>query len=207
MVGMLSAIPKTPLYARLEAEGRLDLADEQEFGTNVIPLGMTRDELRDGYIGLMRDLYDADFYFERLENLYLTRRFNFARARNEYWRQHPWKKWKPQSVDALRAIGLFVRLMMKVPTRSCAGSIAVGWRRCSADGPIRTYCSSACSSARCTTTTTQCRARWLTGEGWSTRSSVVSQSGTASGSFARSALGSSAFRTRGYTRPAINPAA
>ena len=35
---------------------------------------MTRDELREGYIGLMRDLYDADFYFERLENLYLTRR-------------------------------------------------------------------------------------------------------------------------------------
>jgi len=115
MVGMLAAIPKTPLYARLKDDGRLDLEDEQEFGTNVIPLGMTRDELREGYIGLMRDLYDADFYFERLENLYLTRRFNFARARNEYWRQHPWKKWKPQSVDALRAIGLFVRLMMKVP--------------------------------------------------------------------------------------------
>ena len=36
MVGMLSAIPKTPLYARLKTEGRLDLADEQAFGTNVI---------------------------------------------------------------------------------------------------------------------------------------------------------------------------
>ena len=115
MVGMLSAIPKTPLYARLKNEGRLDLDDEQEFGTNVIPLGMTREELRDGYIGLMRDLYDAEFYFERLENLYLTRRFDFARARNEYWRRHPWKKWKSQSVDALRAIGLFLRLMKNVP--------------------------------------------------------------------------------------------
>ncbi|MCB0944133.1 MAG: B12-binding domain-containing radical SAM protein, partial [Mycobacterium sp.] len=47
MVGMLSAIPKTPLHARLRSEGRLDLADEQPFGTNVIPLGMTREELRD----------------------------------------------------------------------------------------------------------------------------------------------------------------
>jgi radical SAM superfamily enzyme YgiQ (UPF0313 family) len=115
MVGMLSAIPKTPLYARLKNEGRLDLEDEQVFGTNVIPLGMTRDELRDGYVGLMRDLYDAEFYFERLENLYLTRRFDFARTRNEYWRRHPWTKWRSQSVDALRAVGLFLRLMKNVP--------------------------------------------------------------------------------------------
>jgi hypothetical protein len=115
MVGMLSAIPKTPLYAHLKNEGRLDLEDEQPFGTNVIPLGMTRDELRDGYIGLMRDLYDPEFYFERLENLFLTRRFNWARTRNAYWRRHPWQKWKSQSVDALLATGLFLRLMKNVP--------------------------------------------------------------------------------------------
>ena len=115
MVGMLSAIPKTPLHARLKNEGRLDLDDEQAFGTNVIPLGMTREELRDGYIGLMRDLYDADFYFERLENLFLTRRFDPARARNDYWRHHRSKKWRSQSVDGLRALGLFLRLMKNVP--------------------------------------------------------------------------------------------
>ncbi len=115
MVGMLSAIPKTPLYTRLKNEGRLDLEDAQPFGTNVIPLGMTRDELRQGYIGLMRDLYDATFYFERLENLYLTRKFNFGRARNAYWRQHRWKKRKSQSVDALRATVLFLRLMRNIP--------------------------------------------------------------------------------------------
>ena len=45
MVGMLSAIPKTPLHARLKTEGRLDLDDEQPFGTNVIPLGMTRERV------------------------------------------------------------------------------------------------------------------------------------------------------------------
>ena len=84
MVGMLSAIPKTPLHARLKNEGRLDLDDEQTFGTNVIPLNMSRDELRDGYIALMRDLYDPDSYFERLESLYLTRKFDFGRARNAY---------------------------------------------------------------------------------------------------------------------------
>ena len=115
MVGMLSAIPKTPLHARLKSEGRLDLDDEQVFGTNVIPLNMSREELRDGYIGLMQDLYDAEFYFDRLENLFLTRRFDPARVRNDYWRQHPWQKWRSQSLDAVRALGLFLRLMKNVP--------------------------------------------------------------------------------------------
>ena len=50
MIGMLSAIPKTPLHDRLAAEGRLDPSDEPEFGTNVIPLQMSREELRDGYV-------------------------------------------------------------------------------------------------------------------------------------------------------------
>ena len=115
MVGMLSAIPKTPLHARLKSEGRLDLDDEQVFGTNVIPLNMSREELRDGYIGLMHDLYDAEFYFDRLENLFLTRRFDPGRVRNEYWRQHRWQKWRSQSLDGVRALGLFLRLMKNVP--------------------------------------------------------------------------------------------
>jgi hypothetical protein len=115
MVGMLSAIPKTPLHARLRDEGRLDLDEEQPFGTNVIPLGMTREALRDGYIGLMQDLYDTDFYFDRLENLYLTRGFDFARARNAYLRRHPWRRWRAQSFDAVRALGLFLLLMRNVP--------------------------------------------------------------------------------------------
>ncbi len=47
-VGMLVAIPKTPLYARLQAEGRLDMDDVPAFGTNIIPAKMSREELRDG---------------------------------------------------------------------------------------------------------------------------------------------------------------
>ncbi|MCV7063843.1 DUF4070 domain-containing protein [Mycolicibacterium vaccae] len=86
--------PEDTALRRLKDEGRLDLDDEQTFGTNVIPLGMTRDELRDGYIGLMQELYEPDFYFERLENLFLTREFKWARAREAYWRRHPWRKWK-----------------------------------------------------------------------------------------------------------------
>ncbi len=115
MVGMLSAIPKTPLHTRLKSEGRLDPDDDQVFGTNVIPLGMTREQLRDGYIGLMQELYDSEFYFDRLENLYLTRQFNFARHRYAYWHAHPWRKWRSQSVAAARALGLFLLLMKNVP--------------------------------------------------------------------------------------------
>ena len=49
----------------MNSDGRLGLDDEQVFGTNVIPLNMSREELRDGYIGLMHDLYAAEFYFDR----------------------------------------------------------------------------------------------------------------------------------------------
>ena len=73
MIGMLTAIPKTPLYDRLAADGRLDEDDEPEFGTNVIPLGMTREELRDGYVRTMQDLYDPAAYFDRLEAALSTR--------------------------------------------------------------------------------------------------------------------------------------
>ncbi|WP_163749785.1 DUF4070 domain-containing protein [Mycolicibacterium helvum] len=115
MVGMLAAIPKTPLHARLANEGRLDLDDEQAFGTNVIPLNMSREELRDGYISLMRDLYDPDSYFDRLESLYFTRKFDFGRARNAYLRNHPWRRRKAQLLDGGRALGLFLLLMKNVP--------------------------------------------------------------------------------------------
>ena len=59
MSGMLSAIPKTPLHERLAAEGRLDTADTNEFGTNVVPLLISREDLLDGYMRVLNELYDA----------------------------------------------------------------------------------------------------------------------------------------------------
>jgi hypothetical protein len=44
MVSILAAIPKTPLYARLAAEGRLDESEAPISGTNVIPRRMTSEE-------------------------------------------------------------------------------------------------------------------------------------------------------------------
>jgi len=52
MVGMLTALPRTPLYKRLEADGRLigaDTSDNTRLTTNVIPMKMTIDEMRAGY--------------------------------------------------------------------------------------------------------------------------------------------------------------
>ena len=54
---MLYAVPKTPLHARLAAAGRLDPDDDSPFGTNVIPAGMSRTALRDGYVQLMTEVY------------------------------------------------------------------------------------------------------------------------------------------------------
>ena len=52
MVGMLTALPRTPLYARLAAEGRLvgeNTSDNTRLSTNVMPKQMTMDEMRAGY--------------------------------------------------------------------------------------------------------------------------------------------------------------
>jgi radical SAM superfamily enzyme YgiQ (UPF0313 family) len=70
MVGMLSAIPKTPLHARLEREGRLDPSDRPDEGTNVVPLLLDREQLRDGYVRTMRELYRPEVYFARVNSLY-----------------------------------------------------------------------------------------------------------------------------------------
>ena len=47
----------------------VDEEDRSEFGTNVIPLQMSREELRRGYVRVMRELYEPEAYFERLEEL------------------------------------------------------------------------------------------------------------------------------------------
>lgn len=47
MTGMLNAVPKTALHARLKAAGRLiaDLVGDQSVFTNIVPSGMSRDDL------------------------------------------------------------------------------------------------------------------------------------------------------------------
>jgi radical SAM superfamily enzyme YgiQ (UPF0313 family) len=64
MIGLLTALPRTPLYARLEKEGRLrhDVApgDNTKLGTNIVPRGMSYEAMVDGYRRLhVRLLSDA----------------------------------------------------------------------------------------------------------------------------------------------------
>jgi hypothetical protein len=115
MVGMLAAIPKTPLYARLAAEGRLDDEHEAEFGTNVVPARMSREELRDGYLRLLSELYDSTAYFDRLDDLFLRGKFSFSQARETYWRRHPWYWVKGKSTHLVRSILIYLQLMHGVP--------------------------------------------------------------------------------------------
>ena len=62
MVGVLQAIPRTPLYDRLRSEGRLV---EAEPDCNFIPKQMSREELRQGYAQLVQRLYSPEAFLER----------------------------------------------------------------------------------------------------------------------------------------------
>jgi radical SAM superfamily enzyme YgiQ (UPF0313 family) len=116
MTGMLFAIPKTPLYDRLAAEGRLDLSDPPEFGTNVIPLKIGREELRDGYVRVMNELYQPEAYFQRLEDLYLRKGgLQVARGRYRYWKRHPIQHLKTELLWLVQSITLYRRLIKGVP--------------------------------------------------------------------------------------------
>jgi radical SAM superfamily enzyme YgiQ (UPF0313 family) len=114
MCGMLSAIPKTPLYDRLAKEQRLDLDDQPEFGTNVIPKQMSRDELRDGYRLVMNELNDVKSFFDRADSLYHDKGFCFNKAQRAYWKTHP-LKWAVEQVKvSVRCLVLYRRLMKRV---------------------------------------------------------------------------------------------
>jgi radical SAM superfamily enzyme YgiQ (UPF0313 family) len=62
MVGMLTAVPKTPLYERLKKEGRLRLDDPN---CNIVPKKMTHSELQQKYWELLKRLYDPQAFFDR----------------------------------------------------------------------------------------------------------------------------------------------
>ncbi len=115
MSGMLYAIAKTPLHARLAAEGRLDPADQPEFGTNVIPLKVSREELRDGYVKVMNELYTPEAYFGRLEDLWINGNFDIGTSRAKYWKKHPFQRLKMESIWLAQAVGLFFRFMTMIP--------------------------------------------------------------------------------------------
>jgi radical SAM superfamily enzyme YgiQ (UPF0313 family) len=77
MVGVLGAIPKTPLYERLEKEGRLYLDDPN---CNFVPKQMTREELKEGYWELLKRLYAPEAFLDRHFAVYKHKEYRRRRA-------------------------------------------------------------------------------------------------------------------------------
>ncbi len=115
MIGLLHAIPKTPLHDRLREEGRLDLADESAFGTNVIPKQMSRQELRDGYLATMQAAYEPDAYFGRMDQLFVKDGFEFRAFKTPYFRAHRWLRVRHTAFYLVGFLVVFAKLMRGVP--------------------------------------------------------------------------------------------
>lgn len=77
MVGMLGAIPTTPLYKRLEEEGRLVEGDPN---CNFHPKQMTREELISNYWDLVERLYRPEAFLERYLHSYQYPEYHKRRA-------------------------------------------------------------------------------------------------------------------------------
>ena len=115
MVGMLSAIPRTPLYDRLKLAGRLDENDDPAHGTNVLPVNMSREALSEGYVKLMAGLYEPTAYFDRVDDLYRDGGIVIDRAWKDYALNHPWAHRAHQARLWAESIGLLLRVLAKVP--------------------------------------------------------------------------------------------
>ncbi|AWT59942.1 MAG: Hopanoid C-2 methylase [Candidatus Moanabacter tarae] len=72
MIGLLVALPKTPLHERLQKEGRVvadaNSVDNTKMATNIIPKNMSYDEMVEGYHSLYRRLLDDRNIALRLKN-------------------------------------------------------------------------------------------------------------------------------------------
>lgn len=72
MVGLLTALPRTPLHARLRQEGRLIEAagdgDNTRLGTNIVPKRMPYDAMIDAYRRLYEQLLSDRGIAERIRN-------------------------------------------------------------------------------------------------------------------------------------------
>ena len=112
LVGMLHAIPTTPLYDRLRAAGRLNDDEASErYGTNVIPLGMSREALRDGFIRVMQTCYSEEHYFNRLDSQFLDENFTFALHALPYWKSHRWAWLKRCFFNYVKFAGVAFQLL------------------------------------------------------------------------------------------------
>jgi radical SAM superfamily enzyme YgiQ (UPF0313 family) len=125
MVGMLQALPRTALFDRVKAEGRL-LSEEHWSYThgfsNIAPKGMTQLEMYRGYRELIAELYSVERYAER------TRAFIFEGMGEQVERE---MNYHLEDIGtAWRALShLFVRLPRDLARFTLRLAIETAWRR------------------------------------------------------------------------------
>jgi radical SAM superfamily enzyme YgiQ (UPF0313 family) len=119
-VTTLYAIPTTPLFLRMRKEGRLDevgmaAAHPRADVTNIFPLRMSRERLRDGFFELMGELYAPEAFFGRVDAFYLDGKVRTNAGRRRYLRGRPWYWLKATARATVETLGVFVNLMRLVP--------------------------------------------------------------------------------------------
>jgi radical SAM superfamily enzyme YgiQ (UPF0313 family) len=112
LVNLLMALPRTPLHARLQREGRIDPA--AIYGTNVIPLRMSGEELRNGTLTLVRELFRASDYFDRLDRLYLDGGLAAEQGRKDHLAKHPLRRLRVNAICLIHAVAILLSLMQHV---------------------------------------------------------------------------------------------
>lgn len=108
MVGMLQAVPKTPLYDRVKKLGRLVPDDDD--GT-IVPARMTRESFVRGYWDLVRRLYTPEAFLDRYFHVfrypeYHHRRAHISRLANE-------GRFAPSLLYALALVWALFRALLK----------------------------------------------------------------------------------------------
>ena len=121
MVGMLGAIPKTPLHERLQREGRL--VDDPNL--NFHPKQMTRAELQRGYWSLVERLYSPDAFLERYFRSYRIPEYH--RRRSEISRKASEGKLVPTLVHGLLLLWALGLALFRDGSLGKVGGVYLSW--------------------------------------------------------------------------------
>ena len=94
--------------------------------------GMSREELRDGFVQVMQACYSADAYFQRLDAQFFDENFKFAVHHLAYWKSHRWAWAKRCFLNYCRFPVVAFRLLRSVDD----GDFEPRYRRQLTQGPF-----------------------------------------------------------------------
>ena len=76
---------------------------------------MTLEELREGYLQLLEELYRPDAFFGRMDAMCFETGWLPAPGRTRYLRRHPLRRLRLRTRAGIEALYIFVQLMRRVP--------------------------------------------------------------------------------------------